>query len=98
LTCNSRVVGNPSLTKFAFRLLHCSYYGRVWRTVDHFAVEQSHQAFQVFDFVDRDSVEVEVPDRNVGGLKYVCSRVGFRLESTHAFWGVPYELAAKVVD
>ena len=48
-----------------------SYYRRVWRTVDHFAIEQSHQAFQVFDFVDGDSVEVAVPDRNVGFLAYL---------------------------
>lgn len=48
------------------RLADCSYYGGVWRTVDHFAIEQSHQAFQVFDLVGRNSVEVAIPDRNVG--------------------------------
>jgi hypothetical protein len=31
-------------------------------------------------------------------LKNVCSRVGFSLEFADGFWGVPYELAAKVVD
>jgi hypothetical protein len=58
-------VGNPSLTKFAIRLVDCSYYGRVWRTVDHFAIEQSHQAFQVFDLAGRNSVEVAVPSKVV---------------------------------
>jgi hypothetical protein len=67
----SRVVGNTSLAKFAFKLVHCSYYGRVGRTVDHFAIEQSHQTFQVLDFVDGDSIEVAVPDRNVGFLAYL---------------------------
>ena len=62
---------HPSLTKFAFRLVDRGYYRRVWRAVDHFAIEQSHQAFQVFDFVDGDSVEVAVPDRNVGFLAYL---------------------------
>jgi len=35
----------PFLIKFAVRSVCWSYYRRVWRTLDHFAIEQGHRAF-----------------------------------------------------
>ena len=39
--------------------------------VDYFAIEQRHQAFQVFDLLIGDGVEVAVPHRNVGSFAYL---------------------------
>ena len=41
------------------------------RSVDDFAIEQRHQAFQVFDLLIGDGVEVAVPHSNVGSFAYL---------------------------
>ena len=42
-----------AVTRIAIGLADFCCYGRVVRSVDHFAIEQRHQAFQVFDLLMR---------------------------------------------
>src|SRR4029077_776886 len=72
-------------------------YGGAGRRVDDFAIEQGHPAFQVFDLVGGDGVEIAVPDGDVGSFADLeCADFVFQEHLARAPCGVTAESGVDV--